>query len=351
VQASDVAGNIDTGEFRFEVVPRPVPGPRPILLVDDTCDGCLDAFYSEWRGYSGRTESDFFAAILSGYSWDEWDTAEHGGAPPASVLANYSTVIWNCGSGGYRERRGARLLSDLFEPRSEYLSSYVAAGGNLLVQGMCPISVMELICLQPGSSHFGKLTDVCCNELGIDGEGFYFDPAACGSPGDQAFPHLLFSRCGTRQMRIPRSRALPGCGRWQVTPDRIVKGCQPVDAGGLFSRYLKVDSLKAGGDRDNPPLGPDAVDWIPAANVTSRSDMGGWVTPIYYLDPSDPDVGLDLPVAMLARGSDNPRRPAGDPEWGDVVFLGVPLFFLVQDGAVWFTQRVLSDVFGEVRSP
>jgi hypothetical protein len=120
-----------------------------------------------------------------------------------------------------------------------------------------------------------------------------------------------------------------------------------VDPGGLFNHYLKVDSLKAGGPYDNIP-GQDRIDWIPAANVTSRaSGLEEWVEPVYYLDASDPATPQDCVIGILARGNRNPRKPAAEPDWGDVVFLGSHLFFYRTEDATWFLRTVLSEVFGE----
>lgn len=358
LQAVDRGGGIDEGVFQFVVSQGPVhsdpPAPKRILLVDDNGrGGAGDQCYNEWSGLGADSDvretanpTGFWYQVLDGYQWTEWDTQQLHRAPGVPTVDKYTTIIWT--SGLPVRTDFSYLREHLFRPRAEYLSSYVRAGGNVVLVGMNPLFSMMI----RGAASAGEGSDVC--GIGPDkGRWLIFDPSLCGLSADEAFPHFLFTRLGVRRMRVPVSSSTTAADSLfqygQI--DRVVRGCDPLvpPALGLFDRHLAVDSIKAGGDVDALA---NAVDWVPCANVTDAFGLEDWVVPLYYLDAKDSLI--DPPnaiMSMYADGNLNPRRPASDPEWGKVVFLGMNPFFLQVPDATWYFERVLTDLLGEPKSP
>lgn len=352
VQAVDRGGGVDQGTFKFLVSRGPVlsdpPAPKRILVVDDNgVNG--DESYSEWSAisFNDTKETTFWNAVLAGYSWEEWDCNSRNRAPQVPNVDRFTTILWTSGLPTGVNPKPPFLRDHLFRPRAEYLSSFVRAGGNVVMVGMNPLYSMMI----RGASDAGSGSDVCGISPGSN-KWLTFDPTLCGLDPDEAFPHFLFTRLGVRRMRVPvASSTLPSDSLYQNGQiDRVVRGCKPITppALGLFDRYLEVDTLKAGGETDFASV----IDWLQGANVTDAFGLEDWVEPLYYMDAKDLNIEPANPIiSMYADGNLNPRKSAGDPGWGKVVYLGLHPFFLQQADATWYFERILTDLLGEPKTP
>jgi len=98
-----------------------------ILVVDGTLDGLVSSPFP-----TDEEVDEYYADLLSDYSYSTWDIAEQG-TPPLSEIANYSTIIWH-----------ADDISNYPFVDSEYnIKCYLLAGGNLLAscwKQLCMIS-------------------------------------------------------------------------------------------------------------------------------------------------------------------------------------------------------------------
>lgn len=98
-----------------------------ILLVDGTLDGLASSPFP-----TNAEVDNYYAELLSGYSFTSWDIASQG-TPPLAEIANYSTIIWH-----------ADDISNYPFVNGEYnMKSYLLAGGNLLAscwKQLCMIS-------------------------------------------------------------------------------------------------------------------------------------------------------------------------------------------------------------------
>ncbi|MCH7761432.1 M28 family peptidase [candidate division TA06 bacterium] len=111
------------GALSNEVRGRLLSMDQGILVVDETRDGSGSP-----PSPTDAQVDDFYANILSGYTFTEWDYNSLG-ALSLSDLGAYSTVLWH----------GGDLSDQQIYPNLDPLAQYLQQGGNLWLVGWRPI--------------------------------------------------------------------------------------------------------------------------------------------------------------------------------------------------------------------
>ncbi len=127
--ARDSDGAETTG--RLELAPVEAPMDLLLLQIDDWFGGDVpeavhDAFYGE---------------ILAGHEHDAWDPLDHIAEgypwlPSMEELGRYRTVMWTVGPGF------ELLRSVQAESTYHYVEGFVRAGGNLIIEGLAPMTAL-----------------------------------------------------------------------------------------------------------------------------------------------------------------------------------------------------------------
>jgi len=111
----------------IQVTPVDFTFDEGMLLVDGTLDGLPASPFP-----IDEEVDEFYADLLSGYNYTEWDIVELG-SPPLSELAKYSSIIWH-----------ADDISNYPFVDSEYnMKSYLLAGGNLFASCWKQLSMIS----------------------------------------------------------------------------------------------------------------------------------------------------------------------------------------------------------------
>ncbi|MDP8267892.1 MAG: M1 family aminopeptidase [Candidatus Tenebribacter davisii] len=98
-----------------------------ILLVDGTLDGLVSSPFPTDEEVDG-----FYAELLSGYNYTEWDIVELG-SPPLSEIAKYSSIIWHADD----------ISNYPFVDGIYNMKSYLLAGGNLFASCWKQLSMIS----------------------------------------------------------------------------------------------------------------------------------------------------------------------------------------------------------------
>ncbi len=127
--ARDADGALTTGALRLAPVEATMD--RPLLQIDDWYGGDVpeaahDAFYDE---------------VFLGHERDVWDPVEHleegrPTLPDMEEVGRYRAVMWSVGP-GFGFLRAAQA-----ESAYHYFEGYVRAGGDLILEGMAPITAL-----------------------------------------------------------------------------------------------------------------------------------------------------------------------------------------------------------------
>lgn len=122
-----VATAVDTQDlesnYSLEISVRPITLDQGILVVDETRDG------TGVPGSPNDAQVDsFYNAILSGYTFTEWDV-DSLGTPSINELGPYSPVIWH----------GDDYASQKLSSAIPEIKKYLDVGGNLWLSGWKPI--------------------------------------------------------------------------------------------------------------------------------------------------------------------------------------------------------------------
>jgi hypothetical protein len=371
VRVVDVSGGITTASIPFEIV-RPIfkqPGAtRQVLYVDDftspvqTVPGIQPPRVGN---YPSDTEEDsvWIQVLLPslGVPFAQWDCLAEGVGsdgrkpPPASVLANYSTVIWSTdfnnpagiGNGLWRALVGASY---------SVFADYLRAGGTLILTGFqlaantCnPNTIVTAnstygICaaIEPGTFEY-DLTYFPRGYMGIDGVrestagkrsqgardfvAAYPTPFArmMSVPFDTARVDTGAAGSGVRwvtyfsgDLELNGSPGLPRVDGWNMASDF---GCQ---APGYYRVETQAEPIAApiyvyhgvdtGVYEDG---GPSPREGLVCGIRTQAHDLGG--------------SGSSLPVAA---------QPAG--ALGRMVHIGFPLYFLHDPQGIQLLQAAFA---------
>lgn len=131
-----------------------------ILLVDGTLDGLVSS------PFPTDEEVDlFYAELLAGYSYTNWDITSQG-TPPLAEIANYSTIIWHADD----------ISNNPFVDSEYYIKNYLLAGGNLLA------SCWKQLCMVP--------EDFQNYFLYLDGSEFHDQADFTGAYGINGFSNI-----------------------------------------------------------------------------------------------------------------------------------------------------------------
>ncbi len=317
VRVRDDAGSIFMGRFPFEVFSGPDPDVKSILHWND--------FYVETDPDFYPQPSDFLSFWADSLLRNVSEVQQFnprvnpaGFSPPIRRMSDASTIILSTDSWG-EERT---YISALHSIGKNPIWSYVEAGGNLLIVGFRPswnflpdnkVSIVDSI-ITP---------DPCLNwsqPISCGGRMIWHSPIVVDS-----IPHPLYEYCGIETTWLNNAEDY----LWSA------RSLQPA-----FLPDLVIDTTRSRLFRTGRGL-PECE------HLTARDDRE--IVPLYQFcrgaNPRQPN-GEDPDQC------DDPSKPVGlyipsDGQRGNVVYLGMPLYYFHTTQVKRTVEAIMVNLFGE----